>query len=365
MKNNQISLFTKSSTSVVDLSDMDLKLKLLNRIHENKTHPTKHKIYDNIYESILLDQDALDAQEAEPSFHKRSHDNQDSPNNRKGEKKKKRQKDVGQPSTQTSRKDKAPMKSGLANAMRRTTWFDLLLKSNIDQNEDHIFGPSIVAIAKKLKEIIQKEELTIAYLEGAGLEKLKLHYKNDVKLEYHVDQLKAAVVSEAQWNSDEGDVSKPRSFECHMSKGSKPHPSFYNNNFYYLVDLSTKEKYTTSLTKHYAARYHIQDLPRLSLNDIEDMYLLKVQDNMHHLPSEDEKDFNNALLLFIRRTNKMGRSNERLKGRDWNDKDIMKSKEMVNKIDQVMKRREQLRRLEAYVGGCPKTINPRVFVRPM
>ncbi|GJZ23146.1 copia protein [Tanacetum coccineum] len=232
-----------------------------------------------------------------------------------------------------------------------------------------------------------KDELTIAYLEGAGLEKLKQKYKNDVELEYHVDQLKAAVLSEAKWNNDEDDVSKPRSFERHMSKNTKPCPSFYNNNFYYLVSLSTEEKYTTSLTKHYAARYCIQgiedmisdrwckethcyhfealngihhwedsridffkvemsnrsegkvysdlriktivhimvkkkwgygfltsiivrrsddkeyefnyaDLPRLGLNDVEDMYLLQFQDKLHHLPLEF---VNNALLLFIRR----------------------------------------------------------------
>ncbi|GJY15188.1 hypothetical protein Tco_0385610 [Tanacetum coccineum] len=198
--------------------------------------------------------------------------------------------------------------------MRRPTWFDLLLKSNIDQNEDRILGPSTVAIAKKLKQIIQKDELMIADLVGAGLEKLKLHYKNDVELEYNVDQLKVVVVSEAQWNSDEY-------------------------------------------------------LPRLSLSDIIDMYLLKVQDKMHHLPSEDERDFTNALLLFIRRIVIKNRVedlyNERLKGRDWNDKDVKRSKKMADKIDQVMKRREQLRRLKDYVGGRPKTINPRVFVRPM
>nr|GEV82099.1 hypothetical protein [Tanacetum cinerariifolium] len=101
-------------------------------------------------------------------------------------------------------------KSRSANAMRRTTWFDLLLKSNIDQNEGHILGPSTVAISNKLKEIIQKDKLTIADLEDVGLKKLKLHYKNDMELEYHVDQLKSAVVFESQWNSNEGDVSKPR-----------------------------------------------------------------------------------------------------------------------------------------------------------
>ncbi|GJU15228.1 hypothetical protein Tco_1143194 [Tanacetum coccineum] len=117
----------------------------------------------------------------------------------------------------------------------------------------------------ELKEIIQKDELTIADLEGVGLEKMKLHYKNNMELEYHVDQLKAAVVFEAQWNIDEGDVSKPRSFECHMLKSSKPHPIFYNNDFYYLVDRSTKEKYTTSLTKHYAVRQKLMGLQLLLL----------------------------------------------------------------------------------------------------
>ncbi|GKC75697.1 hypothetical protein Tco_1126471, partial [Tanacetum coccineum] len=147
---------------------------------------------------------ALDAQDAEPSFHKRTHDNQDPPNDREGENRKKRRKDAGEPSSRSSRKDKSPVvqaqedthvdqpqdqedtyvqqrpnagwftkKSGSANAKRRTTWFDLLLKSDIDQNEHHILGPSTVAIAKKLKELIQKDELTIADLKGASLEKLK------------------------------------------------------------------------------------------------------------------------------------------------------------------------------------------------
>ncbi|GKF25925.1 hypothetical protein Tco_0081819 [Tanacetum coccineum] len=176
-----------------------------------------------------------------------------------------------------------------------------------------------------------------------------------------------------------------------MSKSTKPRPCFYNNYYTYLVDLSTKEKYTTSITKHYATRYYKEgikhriperwskevrryhfevlngihhweeyiidlfkagmsaitegnvfsdlmiksvvcivvkkkwgygfltsiivrrsddkeyefsyaDLPRLSVNDVEDMYLLQVQDKLHHLPLEFVKDFNNALLMFIRRT---------------------------------------------------------------
>ncbi|GJV75006.1 hypothetical protein Tco_1506590 [Tanacetum coccineum] len=246
VKTNQINLFTQSSTSTDDLSDMDLKIKLMNKIHSNKsneTHTTHQQLYDTLYESITLDQDALDAQAAQSSFHKRPHDNQDQPNNRKRENKKKRRMDVGEPSSRSSRRNRSlvihaqvntptiqPLdpeneyiracrnpewytKSGSVGATKRkTTWFDLLLKSDIDKNENHILGPSTVAIAKKLKAIIQKDELTIADLKGAGLETLKYQYHNDVELEYHVSQLKATMLTESKWNNDEDDVSKPRSY---------------------------------------------------------------------------------------------------------------------------------------------------------
>ncbi|GJR24413.1 hypothetical protein Tco_0972940 [Tanacetum coccineum] len=130
--------------------------------------------------------------------------NYDPLNNHKGENKKKRRKDVGELSSRSSRGNKSPVihaqddtpttqpldsedkyiwahpnpewytKSGSAGAAKRkTTWFDLLLKLDINQNKNHILGPSTVAIAKKLKAIIQKDELTITDLEGAGLERLK------------------------------------------------------------------------------------------------------------------------------------------------------------------------------------------------
>ncbi|GJW31854.1 hypothetical protein Tco_0051886 [Tanacetum coccineum] len=175
------------------------------------------------------------------------HDDQDPPNDHEGEKRKK--KDVGEPSSRSSKKDKAPVdsvqediptdqtqyqeeefiqklpsagwftkKSGSADVAkaRKPNWFDMLLKSDIDQNEDHILRLSNVVMAMKLKELIKKDKLTIADLEGVGLEMLKKQYKNYIELEYHADQLKAALLTEAQWISGEGDVSKPRSFEQHM-----------------------------------------------------------------------------------------------------------------------------------------------------
>ncbi|GJW69535.1 hypothetical protein Tco_0126452 [Tanacetum coccineum] len=133
-------------------------------------------------------------QKAKKNMRKINFKKADSLNNHKEENKKKWRKDVGEPSS-------------------RSSSFDLLIKSDIDQNENHILGPSTMAIAKKLKSIIQKDELTIVDLEGTGLERLKQQYQNDVELEYHVSQLKAAMLIEAKWNSDEDDASKPRLFE--------------------------------------------------------------------------------------------------------------------------------------------------------
>ncbi|GJV56006.1 hypothetical protein Tco_1457011 [Tanacetum coccineum] len=274
--------------------------------------------------------------------------------------------------------------------------------TGIDQNKDHILGPSTVAIAKKLKELILEDKLTIADLKGAGLEKLKKQYKNDVELEYHVDQLKADVLTVAY--------------------------------------LSTEEKYATSFTKHFTVRYHIQedgrqdflkaeinnrspdkvysdkriisvvrvnvkrkwgyrfftlivvrrsdkkkyefcyaDLPRLSLNDIEDInlnltkpefYFEEIDQKIPYIMSGTEKGvvylnehnikslmnldevhkFCDCTLLKIRdnlinmvNKNELGRGNKRLKSRDWSTKDIKRSNEMLDKIDQTLKHREQLR----------------------
>ncbi|GKC49828.1 hypothetical protein Tco_1072573 [Tanacetum coccineum] len=313
--------------------------------------------------------------------------------------------------------------------------------------------------AKKFKDLIQKDELSIADPEGAKLERLKVQYNNDVELEYHVSQLKAAVLSEAQWNSDERDVSKPRSFERHMSKSIKPHPCFYNNDNTYLVDLSIEVKYTTFITKHYAARYYTEciedkilerwskevrcyhfealnarrsddkeyefsyaDLPRLSVNDVEDIRTViknMVEDiqlgvesyqrtlnltkpivffegidqkripftmtathkgvvylNQYNIKSlmklSEVKKFSDGTLVKIKENlidilskNNLGSSNNRLKGRDWTDYDVKSSREMLKKIEEVLRHREHLRRLEEYVGGRPKTINPPTFVRPL
>ncbi|GKA45357.1 hypothetical protein Tco_0738153 [Tanacetum coccineum] len=74
-------------------------------------------------------------------------------------------------------------------AKRRANWFDMLLKSNIDQNEDHLLGLSTATVAKKIKRTHQEGQANRSR------------------------SLKEAVLEESQWSNGGCDVCKPRSFE--------------------------------------------------------------------------------------------------------------------------------------------------------
>ncbi|GJR25727.1 retrovirus-related pol polyprotein from transposon TNT 1-94 [Tanacetum coccineum] len=201
-----------------------------------------------------------------------------------------------------------------------------------------------------------------------------------------------------------------------MSKSTKPYPSFYNNDFYDLVYLSTEEKYTTSLTKHYDERYHIQGIEDI-VSDIwskeDKCYQIEALNGIHHW-EDARQDFkasiNNITLgkvytdmkiIYVSYQKSLNLTKPKLycegiddkipytmseieKGvvylNQHNRRSLMKLNEvhkfcdgtlikvqenLIDMIGQLMKHREQLRRLEEYVGGRPKTIDPRSFVRPM
>nr|GEX42650.1 hypothetical protein [Tanacetum cinerariifolium] len=125
------------------------------------------------------------------------------------------------------------------------------------------------------------------------------------------------------------------------------------------------------------------DYSRLSLNDIRDLYLPKVQGKLHHLPSKAEYDLANSLLIFIIRIdevfkfgdgtiikikeeletmlgeNKIRYKHGCLKARMWTTKDIKRSKRMMNEIKSILKARNKMRFLESYGEGRPKTEDQR------
>ncbi|GKD62113.1 hypothetical protein Tco_1299622 [Tanacetum coccineum] len=182
----------------------------------------------------------------------------------------------------------------------------------------------------KFKELIKKDELTIANFKGPRLERLKVQYNNNVELEYHVSQLKAVVLSEAQWNRQKRSTLL-LSLSIMLRDTTKKVLRIGS-----LKDVAKKFIAITlkllmrSDDKEYEFSY--ADLPRLSVNDVEDIdgTLVKIQEN----------------LIDMLLKNKLGSGNKRLKGRDWTDYDVKSSREMFKKIDETLKHRQQLRRLE-------------------
>nr|GEU41943.1 hypothetical protein [Tanacetum cinerariifolium] len=373
--NNQINLFTTPSpTNTDDLSEMELMIKLYNMMYHKKffeTYDTRQKLYDILFDSMSLDQELLNAQDTEPSSSKSCHDDQDPPNDHEGEKRSKKRKYIRESSSKSSKKDKAPMDSvqddipidkpqdkekEVIQIHPNMEWFTK--KSGI---VDVTKRKSRCYRGKENKELIKKDELTIADLEGVRLEMLKIQYKNYVELEYHVDQLKAPVLEEAQWSDGDNDSILARKistlhplpnivlqgitfegiedmisnrcckkihlyqvdamngihhlddmrkdfFKAEMGNRST-HKVYSDKRIITVVSLNMKKKcgysFLTSIKvkridkKEYEFCY--ADLPRLNLNYIEDMYLLKVQGKLHHLKLEFKIDFINALLLYIRR----------------------------------------------------------------
>nr|GEU29106.1 hypothetical protein [Tanacetum cinerariifolium] len=111
--------------------------------------------------------------------------------------------------------------------------------------------------------------------------------------------------------------------------------------------------FTTTATHKgvmYLNQYNIKSLIKLSeVKKFCDGTLVKIQEN----------------LIDMLLKNKLGSGNKRLKGRDWTDYDVKSSKETLKKIDEIFRHIEQLKRLEEYVGGRTKTVNPCSFVRPL
>nr|GEX50356.1 hypothetical protein [Tanacetum cinerariifolium] len=189
-------------------------------------------------------------------------------------------------------------------------------KKYIDKEENHILGPSTVTIAKKFKELIQKDELTIADLEGVGEERLKKNHDQEQGRRY------------SAWS---GKLSK-------NSQTQQTHNVLRRNRPKVTITMNATHKGVI-----YLNQYNIKSLMKLSeVKMFSDGTLVKIQGN----------------LIDILSKNKLVSGNKRLKGRDLTNYDVNSLKEMVKMINEVLRHREKLTRLEEYVGGRPKTVNP-------
>nr|GEV71966.1 hypothetical protein [Tanacetum cinerariifolium] len=262
----------KYSTKPFDedsLMEYDQKNKLMSLMMKSKsfnTHPTPKKLYEALMESFLVGEDDMyKSYDTQQTLNKRHYDDQDPP-----------------------AEDKTPFEPSK-------------IKKVMDAEE------SIQYDAMDAAERTQDDEVT----------EPDRNFKNNIKLEYNVEQCYLALTDQIYWANPEGgrcpyDLRKPlplQGLPCHKTI---PVNFFFNKDLEYLKTGNKENKYVVSLTKLKATRYELEgleemilklwsssqkeytfkeaDFPRIHLNDIEDMYLLMIQNKHHHLTIDEQFD---------------------------------------------------------------------------
>ncbi|GJZ85948.1 hypothetical protein Tco_0657558 [Tanacetum coccineum] len=286
--------FKKAVTQKIREYDQKLKALINFNVSEAFEKGVQAKVLTKIKKLLPTHHDARNAQDVEPSFNKRSHDNQDSPNNREGENKKKRRKDVGEPS-RSSRRNKSPMIHAQV---------DTPAIQPLDQEDEYVQNHPNLEWFRKKSGTEEKYTTSITKHYAAR------YYKQGIEdmisgrwsKETHL-YIFEALNGIHHWKDSRIDF-----FKAEMS--IRTEGSVYSDlRIKSVVHVVVKNKLGYGFLSSIVVRrsddkeneFSYADLPRLSLNDVEDMYLLQVQDKLHHLLLESVKDFNNALLLFIRR----------------------------------------------------------------
>nr|GEV05485.1 hypothetical protein [Tanacetum cinerariifolium] len=359
LQKNPINLFnsSSSSTSIESFTEYELKNMLYNKIQKSGSfnkHEKHLDLYNCLIGLILLDK-AITKGEIDPKEDfKPSKDKDQSSSSKAGETPSKSsstdksvnaeetvhepQDDVA-PKQENSiwfKQDARPEtldpewhKVSNADDALEHTWFHELV--NADKNPltfDDLMG-STVDFKKFAMHRLKKDKITKADLEGPAYNLLKGTYRNNIELEYNLEQCYLALLDKLDWANPEGDISpfdlsKPLPLQDYQGRLILPVNFFFNNDLEYLKTGNKERNYASSLTKTammsvnklfgygYLNEIVIQradqkeytfreaNFSRLHLNDIEGMFPLYVKHKLHNLIDDDIVDLMIALRIFTR-----------------------------------------------------------------
>ncbi|GJW09972.1 hypothetical protein Tco_1575799 [Tanacetum coccineum] len=253
IKKNPINLLQSTSTPSAEPTKYELKHQLYEKMFETAVylyHEKHHALYDALQDLMQVNKLEARYKSTKTSTKKRSHDDLDPPKNHEGEKKMKRRKVVGGSS---SKKDKEP-------------------------GEHELQLGSTVMFGKCMKKFLNKNKITKPDLEGLTFELLKnrIDWTNPEGERFHNDLSKTLLLT--GFPSRKTIPTSVKRITVEKKHG-----------YEYLKEIVVKREDK----KEYI--FVEADFPRLNQNDIEDMYLLKIQDTIHHMDGIAEFDLINAL----------------------------------------------------------------------
>ncbi|GJS49998.1 hypothetical protein Tco_0600119 [Tanacetum coccineum] len=329
IKKNPVNLFQSSSTPLDTLIQYELKHKLYDMMYQSRSflaHEKHLDLYNDLMNSMKIDElVAKGEHNLTPSLRKRSHDDQNPPEDREGETRKRKAKFE---LILLTLKDLKMLINQDRNKSRNIKLSQIYLDKELEEHELQL--GSTIMFGKCMKKFLNKDKITKADLEGPAFELLKKRFKNFIELEYNLEQCHLALIDRIDWTNPEGDrfhndLSKPLPLTGPPGRKSIPTRYFFKNDLECLRHRNEEKKYALSVTKIKAARYEQEgieefiprlwspsiykynknaelesDFTKLNQNDIEDMYLLKIKGKIHHIDDVDEVDLINALELYIK-----------------------------------------------------------------
>ncbi|GJY78605.1 hypothetical protein Tco_0484406 [Tanacetum coccineum] len=240
-----------------------------------------------------------------------------------------------------------------------------------DEPEDGEIVPdkSTLTLAKRIKRCLKIDKLNLSKMEELKKDGYKMfgnRYMSKAEYEYNMDQMTIAMSDDMDWALDHGlGIKSKDPLPLIGPKANKKKCTFEESNF-----------------------------SPLNLNDIEDIYVLKIQGKLKNLEGTTGVESYQKSLNIIKpqmsiqkikhyrayttcpkpfgvvhegrdEKKKFMRGDEIHKFCDGTLTDVRDQLMNMLRLNQaVLKERRQIRRLEAYVGGRPKTGDIRVFVWP-
>ncbi|GKB44503.1 hypothetical protein Tco_0889445 [Tanacetum coccineum] len=209
----------------------------------------------------------------------------------------------------------------------KNNWAEAIAKSYQDPKENKLLQKTrdMGSFIKWYYKRIGKSKLTKADLEGPAFKLVKPFHKNNISLQFQMDECHLLLTNKIDLTNPEGnqvmpDVSKPLPLggppgQTLGSKNSYRHSGLKVNmntmshmKILSAVSLKTYSRYGYTYLKEIVLRradykeYKISesDFKNLHPNDFEDMYLLHLQGKLNHLSGSDKVNLLNTVNLWIR-----------------------------------------------------------------
>ncbi|GKE42548.1 hypothetical protein Tco_1469832 [Tanacetum coccineum] len=237
----------------------------------------------------VIESDSMQIDEQEARFRstklsrsKRTHYDQDDTDNHEGEKKsKRRRKDAGESSSKKSKAQKVPphfetgndadepRQGKTAKELHVQSWFNELVDVEEEPEEYEYRDGSVTQFYKLVMKIFKKDVITKDDVNGPSFELLKRTCKNNIELEYNMNQVSLALTDQIDWVNPEtndrfqNDLSKPLPLTGPLGKKRIPVRYFFNHDLEYLMNGTKENTYALSVTKTKAARYEDEGIEEM------------------------------------------------------------------------------------------------------